>query len=83
MWEVNNMALLRIKLVDADTGAPIPFVTVGIGGYTVVTDTNGVAEVDLPPGTYIVHAKPPFYRPLRETVTCPGEYTFRLKSLLL
>ncbi len=77
------MAKLVIRLVDADSGAPIAFVTVAVDGKTEVTDTNGVAEFELPEGTYTLHAKPPFYHPVRTTVKCPGSYTIKLKSLLL
>jgi len=77
------MALLRIKLVDADSGAPIAFVTVAVDGAVATTSQNGVAIFDLPEGTYTVQARPPFYEPLKKTVKCPGSYTFELRSLHL
>ena len=74
------MAELRIILVDADSGAPIAFVAVAVDGAVATTSTNGVAIFDLPPGTYTVQARPPFYEPLKKTVRCPGSYVFRLRS---
>lgn len=58
---------LRVTVVNAQSGVPLPGVRVAVGATEVRTDMMGQARVkDLPPGPVAVTAKSPGFRPAEE-----------------
>ncbi|MFP2934475.1 collagen binding domain-containing protein, partial [Pyxidicoccus sp. 3LG] len=59
--------VLRVTVVKAENGVPLPGVRVAVGAVEVRTDMMGQAKVkDLPPGPVAVVVKSPGFRPAEE-----------------
>ena len=77
--------MVRLTLIfkDKDTGAPIAFISFTVDGKIGASDKDGVAEMDLPEGTYMLRVRHPFYEPVTMSVKVPGSYTIHLRSVHL
>ena len=77
------MAILEIRLVDAETGAPIRYTPLWLDGYQTSTDENGMARFDVSTGTYTLKIRSPLYEPYTTRVTVPGSIEVKLRRILL
>lgn len=57
------------KVVDADTGRGIAFITVALDGKVTATNSQGVFSFIVPPGTYTLRIRSPFHQPITRTIT--------------
>ncbi|MBS7633743.1 carboxypeptidase regulatory-like domain-containing protein [Candidatus Bathyarchaeota archaeon] len=77
------MPILNVRLVDAETGAPIRYTPVWLNSFQSSTDQNGHARFDIPPGTYTLKVRSPLYEPYTAPATVPGTVTVTLRRILL
>lgn len=56
------MVSVVVSVLDANTGRPIQGAFVSLGGVSAVTNSNGVAVLDVPAGSYVVRASKSGYR---------------------
>jgi hypothetical protein len=79
----SEIAIFEVKLVDAETNAPIRYTPVWLGTYQIATDEKGIARFDVPLGTYTLKVRSPVYEPYTTTITTPGSYEIKLRRILL
>ena len=80
------MALLSVRVLDAHTNEPVPFVAVIAEGPVRdqgLTGPDGVASFDLPPGDYLVRVRSPVHSPWTGRLRCPGSYDVRVARAVL
>ena len=77
------MAILEIRLIDAETGAPIRYTPLWLDSFQTSTDENGMASFDVSAGTYILKIRSPLYEPCTAKVTVPGSIEVKLRRILL
>jgi hypothetical protein len=78
-----RIAILEVRLTDAETGAPIRFTPVWLNTFETSTDENGVASFDIPAGTYTLKVRSPMYEPHTATIDVPGTIEIKLRRILL
>jgi len=64
-----GMPRLRVHVIDAISREPIPDAEIYINTYTTRTDARGVAELDVPAGTYDIVVRHRKYFVYRDTIT--------------
>ena len=77
------MAILEIRLTDAETGAPIRYTPLWLDKVQTSTDENGLARFDVSAGTYILKIRSPLYEPYTAKVRVPGSIEIKLRRILL
>ena len=77
------MATVRVLVVDAATGRPLPWVVVWLDSMKDSTDERGVAEFyNVPPGRYRIKVRTMLYAPYTgEVSVSPGENTFQVRLM--
>lgn len=71
---------MTVRVVDANTGAPLAGALVTACGAAATTGTGGVARLDVPPGTCVVRVTKSGYSPASQAVSvvAPSSVTVRL-----
>jgi hypothetical protein len=82
-WRCRRIAILEVRLTDAETGAPIRYTPVWLNTFETSTDENGLARFDIPAGTYILKVRSPMYEPHTATIAVPGTIEIKLRRILL
>ena len=77
------MVFLEVRLVDAETSAPIRYTPVWADRYSKSTDEKGVARFEVPLGSYTLKVRSPMYEPYTWRVEAPGSYEVKLRRILL
>jgi len=77
------VVFLEVRLVDAETSAPIRYTPVWADRYSKSTDEKGVARFEVPPGSYTLKVRSPMYEPYTWRVESPGTYEVKLRRILL
>ena len=77
------MATVRVLVVDATTGRPLPWVVVWLDSMKDATDERGVAEFrGVPPGRYRIKVRTLMYAPYTGEVDVqPGDNAFQVRLL--
>ena len=86
MWRCAMPAEVVVKVVDADTGRPLPWVAVMLDTWQAITDDTGTAKLVVPPGRYTLKVRSLAYRPHTRTITVReglNPFTVRLARALL
>ncbi len=83
---------LTIKVIDAQSGKPVPDASVYITGTTVrgkvinigplLTDENGVVSIHLEKGKYKIMVSKTYYKPYVTTITLSKDTTLLVKLML-
>lgn len=73
---------LRVEVVDAETGAPVPRATVVAHPYRGRTDAAGLAELRLPRGRYTVLVSGGRYFALEKPVELTGDDSLRAEMIV-
>jgi len=71
------LMIVRGKVLDRQTKAPIPWVLVTLDGYSTTTDDGGNYELkDIPAGDYVMRVRVIKYRPYSRPYSFPEERTY-------
>ena len=86
MWRCAMPAEVLVRVVDADTGRPLPWVAVMLDTRQAITDSTGTARLVVPPGRYTLKVRSLAYRPHTRAITAReglNRLTVRLARALL
>lgn len=72
------MPRVKVTVVDADTGRPIPWVFIQLGALQSSTGLDGSAEFEVSPGTYRLAVRHTEYAPLTQDVTVARDTSLRI-----
>lgn len=62
------MVTISGKLIELETGSPVPYVVVLINGSQTSSDTSGNFQISVSPGSYTLKVRSPTHRPITQTI---------------
>ena len=73
------MPIVSGKVVDAETGRPIPYAIVELDTNVTYTDVNGNFSINVNPGEYTLRVRHAMYRPYTTRITVTGPVSLRIQ----
>ena len=73
------------KLLDKETGDPVQFTLVAIGGKSTSTDLKGMFLIDVPAGKHTLKVRHQYYAPVTQTIdaTTPKHIVVEMTSTVI
>jgi len=79
---ITDMPVLRGKVLDRETRAPLAWVLITLNTYSTTSGIDGNYELRVPAGDYTLKARSMEYRPYTRRVSLPEEKVYVINILL-